>query len=91
VTGPTVCAPELPIVTVSPETGFPFTSVTVAVAVDVETPFAVTDGGLSVSEIPVAGPASWVSVAAPEGCRLAVMSVAVIVACPATVVEVIVA
>jgi hypothetical protein len=49
------------------------------------------DVGLSVSETPVAGPATWVSVAAPEGCWLAVMSVAVIVACSAAVVELIVA
>jgi hypothetical protein len=45
VTGPTVCAPELAIVTVSPDIGSPFRSVTVAVTVEVELPSAVIDDG----------------------------------------------
>jgi hypothetical protein len=91
VTGPNCCAPELVKLTASPVTGLPFASVTVAVAVDAAVPFALMVAGLNWTLTLLAVPAVWVNVAVPETLGLADLSVAVIVACPAVVVDVIVA
>src|SRR5690242_8324910 len=74
-------------VTVSPETRLPFASVTVAVAVAVEVPFATIDVGFKDRATFAAGPGVWVSVAGPE----TLPSIAVIVRSPAVVVLVTVA
>jgi hypothetical protein len=91
VTGPIVWPPVLVNDTASPETGLPLVSVTVAVACVLADPSAVIDAGFNATTTLVAGPGVWVSVAEPAGCAATVVSVAVIVAVPAAVVEVIVA
>ena len=73
------------IATVSPFTTLPFASFTVAVAVEVDVPFATIDAGFSATVTLVAGPVVWVSVAVPLTFGEADVSVAVIVACPALV------
>ena len=50
----------------SPRTGLVFASVTVAVAVEVETPSATIDAGETATLTAVAGPGVCVSVALPE-------------------------
>ena len=68
---------------VSPETGLPCASVTVAVTVSVEVPLATIESLDSPTLTLVARPGAWVSVAVLL--RPAVLSVATIVACPAFV------
>ena len=82
------------MVTVSPDAGCPWASVTVAVAVDVETPLAMTELGSAgrASSIEVAGPRVWVSVLeSAMGAGETELLVAVIVAVPTAVELVIVA
>jgi hypothetical protein len=56
-----------------PEIGFPFASATVAVAVDVEVPFAVIDGGVSTTVTCDAGPAEvGVASAVPASAAIAI-------------------
>jgi hypothetical protein len=83
--------PLLTIDTASPETGLPFASVTLAVAVEVDLPSAVIDDGLKFTATLTAGPAVCVNVAVPETIGLTDESAAVRVEVPAVVVEVIVA
>jgi hypothetical protein len=91
VTGPIVSPGSLlKNVTVSPLTGLPFASVTVAVAVDVELPSATIDAGANPTVTLLAG-AVWVRLACPDMLGETVLSVAVIVADPAVVELVIVA
>jgi hypothetical protein len=73
---------------ISPATGFPDPSVTVAVAVEVDTPLAVIVDGWSANAIFAAGPGVWVSVWGADGIPA---TLAVIDACPAVVELVIVA
>jgi hypothetical protein len=79
------------IATASPETGLLCASVTVAVAVDDDVPFAVTDDGLNDNPTCAAGPATCDKDAEPDTLGLTDVSVAVIVTDPAVVVDVTVA
>jgi hypothetical protein len=75
----------------SPVTGLPFASVTVAVAVDVEVPSAVMRFGLRATVTAAALPTVWVNVLVPDTAGETCRSVAVIVETPAAPVEVMVA
>ena len=77
--------------TLSPATALPNASVTVAVAVLVDDPFATIDDGASPTTTLDAGPGVWVKVAWPETCGETELSVAVIVTACAAVELVIVA
>jgi hypothetical protein len=77
--------------TLSPAIGCPSASVTVAVAVEVDDPFATIDGGTNPTLTLVAGPGVWVNVACPLPCGETELSVAVIVTGCAVVELVIVA
>jgi hypothetical protein len=75
--------------TLSPAIGCPSASVTVAVAVDVDDPFATIDDGTNPTITPVAGPTVCTNVPCPETCGETELSVAVIVGDP-TVVELVI-
>jgi hypothetical protein len=64
---------------------------TVAVATDVEVPFAAIEAGLKPTVATLAGPVIWVSVLAPDTAGETELSVAVMVNAPAPRVDVIVA
>jgi hypothetical protein len=85
------CPPETVNATALAGTALPWASVTLAVAVDVEVPLAVIDAGDRDTVTSLAGPAVCVNVAVADRLKIADLSVAVIVACPAVVDEVIVA
>lgn len=85
------CPPETVNATAPPGTGLPWASVSLAVAVDVDVPSAVIDAGDRDTVTLVAGPAVCVNVAVADRLEIADLSVAVIVPCPAVVVDVIVA
>jgi hypothetical protein len=89
VTGPIAWPPLVVNATVSPVIGLPLTSVTVAVAVEVDVPLAVIDAGLNATVTYAARPVVCVNVAVPVAGVAGVESLALIVAVPGVVVDVI--
>ena len=89
-TDPIVSPPSVDAkLTLSPGNGRASASVTVAVAVLVDDPFATIDDGTNPTVTPVAGPTVCTSVAWPEMCGETELSVAVLVGDP-TVVELVI-